>query len=262
MLKYLKAKAGTLAGAVRRKGLAAFIDRDLWGRAAHQVNKNVLYRFTWRSFVKDVKAVKATGDVEKAVDFCYRGCRGLIAPLQVRSEITQLVELAREMRPKTVVEIGTCNGGSLFLLSVAAAPDAEIISIDLPYGEFGGGYPEWAGKLYESFATERQVVRLIREDSHKRETFERLRTMLGGRKVDFMFIDGDHSYEGVKRDFEMYSGLVRKGGVIALHDVAVHKDGKCDVSRFWDEIKGKFRTEEIIEDKNQGGFGIGVVFVE
>jgi predicted O-methyltransferase YrrM len=43
--------------------------------------------------------------------------------------------------------------------------------------------------------------------------------ILKGRKVDFLFIDADHSYEGVKKDFEMYSPLVRKGGIIAFHDI-------------------------------------------
>jgi hypothetical protein len=32
---------------------------------------------------------------------------------------------------------------------------------------------------------------------------------LGGERVDFIFIDGDHTYEGVKRDFEMHSPLMR-----------------------------------------------------
>jgi predicted O-methyltransferase YrrM len=42
---------------------------------------------------------------------------------------------------------------------------------------------------------------------------------LKDNKVDFLFIDADHSYEGVKKDFEMYSPLVRKGGIIAFHDI-------------------------------------------
>jgi len=48
-----------------------------------------------------------------------------------------------------------------------------------------------------------------------------------------LFPDGDHSYEGVKRDFEMYSPLVRPGGIIAFHDT-VFMDG---VRRFWAELK-------------------------
>jgi len=43
-----------------------------------------------------------------------------------------------------------------------------------------------------------------------------VRGILGSRKLDFLFIDGDHSYEGVRRDFEMYSPLVREGGIICM----------------------------------------------
>jgi predicted O-methyltransferase YrrM len=39
-----------------------------------------------------------------------------------------------------------------------------------------------------------------------------------GRSIDFVFIDGDHRYEGVKGDWEAWSPLLVPGGVIALHD--------------------------------------------
>jgi predicted O-methyltransferase YrrM len=39
------------------------------------------------------------------------------------------------------------------------------------------------------------------------------------KRLDFLFIDGDHTYEGVKQDFEMYTPLVRKGGLVAMHDI-------------------------------------------
>jgi predicted O-methyltransferase YrrM len=46
-----------------------------------------------------------------------------------------------------------------------------------------------------------------------------IKNILDDRKVDFLFIDGDHTYEGVTRDFEMYSPLVKRGGIIAIHDI-------------------------------------------
>jgi predicted O-methyltransferase YrrM len=60
---------------------------------------------------------------------------------------------------------------------------------------------------------------LIQGDSHSIETLRKIEGILKGRKVDFLFIDADHSYEGVKKDFEMYSPLVRKGGIIAFYDI-------------------------------------------
>lgn len=84
--------------------------------------------------------------------------------------------------------------------------------------------------------------------------------------MDFLFIDADHTYEGVKMDFEMYSQLVRKGGIIAFHDILPHDkrhdpDGLVGVHRFWQEIKQTYKYVEIINDKGQGWAGIGVVYV-
>lgn len=59
-------------------------------------------------------------------------------------------------------------------------------------------------------------------------------------KIDFLFIDADHSYEGVKLDFDLYSKLVKKTGIIALHDtdqnfhdnLIVTEDAKKDFHTF------------------------------
>jgi predicted O-methyltransferase YrrM len=86
--------------------------------------------------------------------------------------------------------------------------------------------------------------------------------ILGGEKVDFLFVDGDHTYEGVKRDFEMYSPLVRKGGIIAFHDICLHPpETRCEVSKFWNEIKHGYKYVEIVEDWSQKWAGIGVLYV-
>lgn len=37
-------------------------------------------------------------------------------------------------------------------------------------------------------------------------------------KIDFLFIDGDHSYDGVSKDFNLYSTIMNEGGIIAIHD--------------------------------------------
>jgi predicted O-methyltransferase YrrM len=81
--------------------------------------------------------------------------------------------------------------------------------------------------------------------------------------MDFLFIDGDHSYDGVKKDFEMYNSLVRNGGIIAFHDITPNglPELTGGVPQFWREIKNKYQIKEFIKDYNkQTGFGIGVLF--
>jgi predicted O-methyltransferase YrrM len=177
-------------------------------------------------------------------------------------EILSLLKILADLRPKAVIEIGTASGGTLFLWTRVADSEAIIISIDLPGGPFGGGYPAWRIPLYRSFALGNQKIYLLRADSHRESTLNKVRKILGSSKVDFLFIDGDHSYEGVKKDFEMYGGLVEREGAIAFHDIVPgppeHVGG---VPRFWKEIKQKFRHIEIVESWSRGGYGIGVIFV-
>ncbi len=186
-----------------------------------------------------------------------------IIPAQLEDEIAGLLMLLSRHKPAFILEIGTFRGGTLFLFARVADQDATIISVDLPYGQFGGGYPQWRTSLYESFATRRQQIHLIRQDSHAARTLVTVESILKGRKLDFLFIDGDHAYQGVREDFNMYSPLVRDGGVIAFHDIAQHPlQTECRVNEFWSEIKDQYnRYVEIIHDKSQQGMGIGVLYV-
>ncbi len=188
------------------------------------------------------------------------GWYGKLKPSQVKYEISELLNYYEGLKPKNILEIGTHNGGTLMLFTKLAEKNAKIISVDLPGGGFGGGYSPIRVPLYRSFVGKGQEVHLLRLNSHENETKLRVKDVLNGDQLDFLFIDGDHSYQGVKQDFDLYFPLVREGGIIALHDVAPHKkESGCEVDRFWNEIKDNFSTKEIIENKNQGWAGIGII---
>jgi predicted O-methyltransferase YrrM len=183
-----------------------------------------------------------------------------LKPLQVKSEIAELCRIVQEANPKTIVEIGSASGGTLFLFTHVTCPE-RIISVDLPSGTFGGGYPFWKIPLFKSLA-KKNVVQLIRADSHREETFGEITSLLKGKEVDFLFIDGDHTYQGVKQDFQMYSPLVRKGGIVAFHDIVTHDSASdCEVDKFWNEIKPSYHFVEIIENQNQKWAGIGILYL-
>jgi cephalosporin hydroxylase len=185
-----------------------------------------------------------------------------IKPIQIKEEIIQLLVLVAELRPKVLLEIGTSMGGTLYIFSKVAPTNATIISVDLLGEPFGRDYPKWKTRFYKSFTCSRQRIHLIRSDSHEPNTIEKVEKILVGRKLDFLFIDGDHTYEGVKKDFEMYSPLVRNGGIIAFHDIVEHPpETGCEVSRFWNEIKQCYKHLDIIKNRNQNWAGIGVIFL-
>jgi len=221
-----------------------------------------------RLFLKGYRYLKTYSDLvfgrrprtpAEAIEFCVD--RPVIMA-QVRSEIEELGNLIQAAAPKRSLEIGTNYGGTLFLLCTLSPPGARVISVDLPAGQFGGGYPRRKMPLFRRFPRNGQQLHLIRADSHAPETLARVQRLLAGDKLDYLFIDGDHTYDGVKRDFEMYSPLVRSGGMIAFHDIAVHtKDNSCEVDHFWNEIKKRFHHREFVENPSQGWAGIGVLFV-
>lgn len=201
--------------------------------------------------------------VDEVINYCFYILGGIIRPIQIREEFRSFLQIFKDKSPKIILEIGTANGGSLFSLCKLAPADAVIISIDLPAGRFGGGYPEWKTPIYELFKKEDQKLFLLREDSHLVETVVKIKKILNGKQIDFMFIDGDHTYEGVKKDFEMYSTLAKSGGVIAFHDVTPGglEEFTGGVPIFWKEIKNKYTYKEFIKDQNQTGYGIGCLFI-
>jgi cephalosporin hydroxylase len=174
-----------------------------------------------------------------------------------------LLQILQAQKPKFLCEIGTASGGTLYLFSKVASRDASLISVDLPGGAFGAGYQKSKMQFLEKFASAKQKIFLVRDDSHSERARLNLENLLNGRKLDFLLIDGDHSYNGVKADFMTYRSLVGKGGLIAFHDI-VPGDPRFvgGVPKFWAEIKVDFKHAEFVDSWNQGGAGIGVLWNE
>lgn len=197
---------------------------------------------------------------EEWVSFAFHSLNGTIRPYQIRSEITALMQLLQHRKPRRILEIGTANGGTLFLLCRALDPKGVIVSIDLPGGWFGGGYPLWRKHLYRSFATGEQRVELLRANSHDLRTLEMADALVERHPFDLIFIDGDHTYDGAKQDFMMYRRLLAPNGSVAFHDIVPHtRDPDCDVARLWAELKGDYNAVEFVEDWTSDFGGIGVL---
>lgn len=216
------------------------------------------------------KKSERCSSIGEAIDLCctifsskplaYLGWR--MKPFQIKSELETLLKILKKRNIKRLMEIGSANGGTFWLFSRVVEIDATLISLDLPGGDFGGGYQEIQVPFFSSFCLTNQRVFCIRNDSHSSKTLEEINRILAGQKLDFLFIDGDHTYEGVKQDFLMYHSLVNKGGLIGFHDIM---EGPPElvggVSRFWNETKTKYEHQEIIENCAQKGYGIGLLFI-
>lgn len=176
-----------------------------------------------------------------------------IQPIQVRSEIEALLAVVRDHDARRILEIGTANGGTLYLLTWASAPSARILSLDIR------DFDSLRRRLFESFGHAGKKVALMQADSHLETTRDAVARFFGD-PIDVLFIDGDHSGESVRRDYELSSPLVRSGGLIVFHDIV---DGPEElvggVPVFWREVRSELADPvELVESWTQGGFGIAV----
>lgn len=176
--------------------------------------------------------------------------------VQVPEEIEALAEFVCELKPRNVLEIGTWKGGTFYLWCALSDPRGLKLSIDLPGGAFGGDRltPEDIRKRDDLRQT--QYAYLISGDSHA--VRNRAADLLAGEKLDFLFIDGDHTYEGVKQDFLMYKDFVSPSGWIAFHDIndsEWHRQNNVGVAKLWGELKGT----KLEFNSHQNWAGIGLI---
>ena len=175
--------------------------------------------------------------------------------MQVQEELDEV--LKRIVGRKLILEIGTARGGTLYPFLKNADNDAEIITIDLPNGKFGGEKGMQDEQVMQSWKKNGQTLHVIRGDSTSQKVVGKITAHLQGRKFDFVFIDGDHTYSVVKSDYLTYREFTN--GIMVFHDIVEHKDNiDVGVKRFWDEITANEKIE-IIHDPAQGWAGIGII---
>ncbi len=160
----------------------------------------------------------------------------------VKQKLLEFIEFCKEIKkinPEIIVEIGVLRGG---ITSQFVGKVKQVIGIDIENGK--SDY-------------------VIVGNSHDIKTVELLKGRLMG-DIDVLFIDGDHSYEGVSKDYELYNPFVRKGGIIAFHDIinsAYHKKYGCGVNIFWKELKTRYKYKEIFDHFDPDWGGIGIIYV-
>ncbi|HUB27370.1 MAG TPA: class I SAM-dependent methyltransferase [Tepidisphaeraceae bacterium] len=185
-----------------------------------------------------------------------------LSAIQNETEIVALLDLVAKLRPERVAEIGSYNGGTLLLFSRVSSPTAHLVALDLDLE-----LRQWG---FSRLALPGQRVTCFACDSHAESTRDRLAKAIGGQPLDFLFIDGDHRFDGVSRDFALYSPLVRAGGLIAFHDIMPNHAIKSgaprgpdggDVWKFWKQLREIYPDhQELLHDgPDQDGWGIGVL---
>jgi predicted SAM-dependent methyltransferase/cephalosporin hydroxylase len=151
---------------------------------------------------------------------------------QKPTELMMLSDFLKKDKIKKVLEIGSANGGTAVYWVNMMGDDGLVYSIDIIPIE----------KCYKGSEFEKQIVEIL-GDSHDESFKQKIFDEVG--EVDMLFIDGDHSYEGVKDDFNSFSPLVKENGFIVIHDIIdseYHRERGCFVAKFWNELKDKYKA--------------------
>jgi predicted O-methyltransferase YrrM len=132
---------------------------------------------------------------------------------------------ARAAGRSAIVEIGVWHGVTTGVLRQAMAPDGSLWAVDpFPAGRLGISLQQPIARS-EVRRCRNGHVRWIRTSGEDAADIYRREALT---PVDLIFIDGDHSYDGLERDWRAWSPLVGPGGVVALHDSRSTPDRSID----------------------------------
>jgi hypothetical protein len=162
--------------------------------------------------------------------------------------------LIREQKPSVFVELGVHNGFSYFVGCQSireCALNTKSFAVDHWEGDNQAGFFDESvyqgvihlNKKYSDFST---LLKM---------SFAEALKYFKNQTIDLLHIDGFHSYEAIKKDFETWIPKVSPNGIILLHDIHVRRK-TFGVYKFWQEIKAQFKTIEFV-----GSHGLGVVFL-
>lgn len=173
--------------------------------------------------------------------------------------------LIRQTQPERVLCIGSRWGFIPAVCAIACRDNGsgKVVFVDAGFdmsesegpGNHWGGMGWWkrcnSNKYFGQFNLERYIELHVMKSS---EYF----TDHPKQRYGYIHIDGDHSYQGVKFDFETFWPQLIKGGFAAIHDIgSPDKDGNIYGTRdYWQEIKKQIgsSTIEIMEDP-----GVGII---
>ncbi|MES1219902.1 MAG: class I SAM-dependent methyltransferase [Bacteroidota bacterium] len=157
------------------------------------------------------------------------------------------------LRPNSVVELGVHGGSSYFSFCQA------IKSININTVCYG--IDTWQGDEHAGFYNE-EVFQNVNTHNAKefsrfstliKSTFDEAREYFVDGSIDVLHIDGLHTYEIVKHDFEAWLPKISPNGYVIFHDINV-RERNFGVFKFWEEL-----TQKYTHFKFDFGHGLGII---
>ncbi len=165
-------------------------------------------------------------------------------------------DLIANLKPKKIVELGTHYGTSFWSFCQAVKDqklETELNAVDTWKGdEHAGLYGE---EVFETVKKIKDVHYSALKINLIRKTFDEAVGDFENKSIDILHIDGLHTYEAVKNDFEKWLPKMKEDGIILFHDIVVDRSG-FGVYKLWQGLKERYKTIEF-----QHSYGLGVLFL-
>ena len=173
--------------------------------------------------------------------------------------------LIRNQKPKHVLVVGSKHGYIPATCALACKHNrsgfVDFVDAGFDQNNPGDKVKAWGGvgiwkridsnKHFKKFNLNKRIAVYV-------TTTEKFRNKFPNKRWEYIYIDGDHSYAGVKADFRRFWPLLTKDGIFSFHDIHVDKkEGtKYGVKKFWKELKVRKKYKML---EFSGKFGLGLI---
>jgi hypothetical protein len=160
-------------------------------------------------------------------------------------------DLVRNLRPRCVVELGVCLGTSFLAFCQAVKDgglDTTLWAVDTWKGDPHAGF--YDATFLEQFRKGLEPYRSL-DVRELITSFDDARRRFEPSSIDLLHIDGCHTYEAVRHDYETWSDAVGPDGVLLFHDIA-HQEGDFGVYRLWEELRREHATVSFVHSHGLG----------
>ena len=249
--------------------------------AKRQPLNEVVYRKSRADIRERLRREQSFEDIIDTVDFVKPGYfQYRLYTIQIRDELEKPTRFLNEYGPRGLLEIGFHREGTSYALGRCVDALKTIVGIELPTSDSIDSHRE---RLLSSVLEDKKTE-IVWGNSHRGSTRRAVGEHLD-EGVNVLFIDADHTYDGIKQDFELYHDLVRVGGFVVFHDIIPHASSLdevkqrrgehpdlenghvmwdehhpwCGVDKFWNELRGPFWTKEFVSHPMQIGKDIDIL---
>lgn len=161
------------------------------------------------------------------------------------------------LKPANFVELGTHTGNSYLTFCQAVkqvGSDTRCFAVDTWEGDEHAGY--YGGEVYANLSDYHQP-RYAQFSTLLRSTFDDALNNFEERSIHLLHIDGLHTYEAVRHDFESWLPKLAPGALVLFHDIAVRERGFA-VWQLWEELCARYSHHLVFDHSN----GLGVLQIE